>query len=599
MRIEIDAAIELYKQSIRTKLLAEEISLLSTMQVRLDTDAWAEMKNVVSGSEKGLPIDFYLNRYLGINTRERGFGVDRTSILTLLTSLLKNSQTFEQFRSELEVVQANKNQEILEIQNEPLKHKISTFSGEEASVPQYIRALVKLLSMIKVRYLKEYRKPIGKEEAELLISLKLERGGERDLNNIKQTVSGLLGVEIDAFQPNARNRRSEATPELDVDKFVVQANGSGIKEALRLIFDYEFEHPQILLIEEPETHLHPALETNMMRYLKRISDNCQVFLTTHSTNFLDTAEMNNVYLVSKNSSSTRIQQLSIEDAEDQLPKELGLRLSSLFMFDKLVFVEGPSDEAVIREWAAVMGVNLSQPNIGFVHMGGVRNFAHFATDATLSFLTKRQVNMTFLMDRDEKDDPEVAKLQRALQGKADVKVLQKRELENYLISPDAITKFIGWKQSVLEESTKVAPTVEEVKSKISQVADQLKQLTIDKRAAKVLCEPLYPARNKIFRSVSENSIKDNINQELSEMLQALQGVKDKVDEVYKQQSEIVEQSWSSSKLDIVQGDVLLDNLCQLFGVRFKKEHDSARLAKFMQVDDIDLEIKTIIRAMSC
>lgn len=518
---------------------------------------------------------------------------------SLLASLVGSSQTLEQFRNEIDEVQTKKKQDILQIQDEPLKNKISTFSGDEASVPQYVRDLVTLLSIIKVRYLKEYRKPIGKEEAELLISLKLERGGENDLNNIKQTVSGLLGVEIDAFQPNARNRRAEATPELDVDKFVVQANGSGIREALRLIFDYEFEHPQILLIEEPETHLHPALETNMMRYLKRVSDNCQVFLTTHSTNFLDTAEMKNVYLVSKDSTSTHLQQLSLEDAEDQLPKELGLRLSSLFMFDRLVFVEGPSDEAVIREWASIMGVNLSQPNVGFVHMGGVRNFAHFATDATLSFLTKRQVDMTFLMDRDEKEDPEVAKLQKALEGKANVKILQKRELENYLISPKAVTKFIEWKLSQLEQGiNKVVPTIEEVTSKIAEVADTLKQLTIDKRAAKLLCEPIYPARNKIFSSTSESSIKDNINQELDEMLHALQSVKTKVDEVYEQQSRNVEQSWSTSKLAIVQGDILLDNLCQSFGVRFKKERDSARLAKFMQVEDIDTEIKIIIQAMS-
>ncbi|NER06645.1 MAG: AAA family ATPase, partial [Okeania sp. SIO3C4] len=34
---------------------------------------------------------------------------------------------------------------------------------------------------------------------------------------------------------------------------------------------FEFEQPNILLIEEPEIHLHPALEISMMRYLKRIT----------------------------------------------------------------------------------------------------------------------------------------------------------------------------------------------------------------------------------------------------------------------------------------------------------------------------------------
>src|SRR5262249_34948471 len=150
-------------------------------------------------------------------------------------------------------------------------------------------------------------------------------------------------------------------------------------------------------------HLHPALETSTMRFLKRISSTCQVFISTHSTNFLDTAEMNNVYLVSKDR-STHVRQLDLEGAEAQIPEELGIRLSSLFMYDCLVFVEGASDEAILREWASTLGVNFGQANVGFIAMGGVRNFAHYATEATLSFLSNRRVKMWFLVDRDEKDD---------------------------------------------------------------------------------------------------------------------------------------------------------------------------------------------------
>ncbi|HKB42726.1 MAG TPA: AAA family ATPase, partial [Gemmataceae bacterium] len=136
----------------------------------------------------------------------------------------------------------------------------------------------------------------------------------------QNTVENLLGVQIDAFQSEADSRvvdpsglqrsrrRPESSAELDIDDFLADVNGSGIREALRIILDYEFERPQVLLVEEPELHLHPALETSMMRYLKGITSDCQVIITTHSTNFLDTAEMRNVYLVSK-PDSTEIQLL--------------------------------------------------------------------------------------------------------------------------------------------------------------------------------------------------------------------------------------------------------------------------------------------------
>jgi putative ATP-dependent endonuclease of the OLD family len=103
---------------------------------------------------------------------------------------------------------------------------------------------------------------------------------------------------VDAFasaESDSLSRRGQLAAEMDVDDFLVEVNGSGIKEALRLVLDVQFGNPQILLVEEPEIHLHPALEIGMLQYLKQVSSRCQVFITTHSTNFLDTAEMRNVY----------------------------------------------------------------------------------------------------------------------------------------------------------------------------------------------------------------------------------------------------------------------------------------------------------------
>jgi putative ATP-dependent endonuclease of the OLD family len=279
------------------------------------------------------------------------------------------------------------------IQSAPLKHTVETFSGQEASVPQYVINLIQTIGQIPVLYLTEHRKPVGRDEAERLLQLKVERGGDEALSNIKQKVAALLGVKIDAFA--AAPAQPSRNAEMDVDNFLLEVNGSGIKEALRLILDVEFQSPRLLLVEEPEVHLHPALETNLMGYLKKLSQECQVFISTHSTNFLDTADMENVYLVSKDGIATQVQLLDLEGAEAKLPKELGIRLSSLFMFDRLVFVEGQSDENIIREWANTLSVNLSQANVGFISMGGVRNFAHYAADTIISFLSRRQVTVWF------------------------------------------------------------------------------------------------------------------------------------------------------------------------------------------------------------
>ncbi|MCA1607312.1 MAG: AAA family ATPase, partial [Acidobacteria bacterium] len=281
----------------------------------------------------------------------------------------------------------------------------------------------------------------------------MSRGGGETLRSIQDTVRSLLGVAIDAFSNEVKNRevnvstlsrRMRPMPqeaELDVDNFLVEVNGSGIREALRLVLDLEFEKPEILLVEEPEVHLHPALEIAMMRHLKTVSAETQVFLTTHSTNFLDTGDMQNVYMIRK-TSSTSISHLDVTTAENELPKELGIRLSSIFMFDRLVFVEGASDELVLRAFAETLGFNFSQANVGFVVMGSARNFTHYASNATMSLLSRRQVRSTFVLDRDEQSDTSIDRLMDQLGEDGHLHVLTKREIENYLVHEDAIAELL-------------------------------------------------------------------------------------------------------------------------------------------------------------
>jgi putative ATP-dependent endonuclease of OLD family len=447
---------------------------------------------------------------------------------------------------------------------------------------------------MKVLYLRERRKLIGKEEADRLLSLKVTRGGPEVLQNIQETVSALLGVQIDAFQSDSPSRRGEPIAEMDVDNFLVEVNGSGIREALRIVLDFEFEHPNILLIEEPEIHLHPSLETSLMRYLKHINSDCQVFISTHSTNFLDTGEMKNVYLISK-PDSTRIQLLDYEEAEVQIPRELGIRLSSLFMFDRLVFVEGSPDEDILREWASTLKVNLSQSNVGFIHIGGVRNLTYFAAEATLSFLTKRQVQMWFIIDRDEKDDAEIARLKEIGRENAVVKALEKRELENYLICPRAIVEFIELKRELAgNRFEEELPAESDVENTIQECAEKLKQIAIDKRVAKVLCRPVYPSARRLFEESQEMTIMDRLTDEIKQQIEQLEEARSRVQDVYKEQAECVESAWHSSRLDIVPGDLLLDLVCKEYGVRFKKDRDGARLAALMNEDEVSEEIKEVI-----
>jgi putative ATP-dependent endonuclease of OLD family len=429
LRVSSASASELRTRASNLQRAKRDSEQIMTLAKRIDEDDWKRLRD--GGGAGNLPRSFIVRRLTDDLS---------VSVAQYLESMLNESGSFAEFKRGFRGVSQRVLDESKTLLDQPLRNPLDTFSGQESELPKYVQDCLRLISNTRVLYLSERRKPLGKEEAQRLLALEVRRGGNEALKNIQETVHALLGVQIDAFESVATTG-TEKGAEMDVDDFLLEVNGAGMREALRLILDFEFQQPGILLVEEPEVHLHPALEIAMMRYLKQISVVCQVFVSTHSTNFLDAGDLRNVYLVSKER-YTSVQLLDLEDAQSIIPKELGLRLSSLFMFDRIVFVEGPSDEAVIREYANKLEVNLAQRNVGFIRMGGVRNFTHYANEAILSFLSKRLVEMYFLLDHDEQDDVQVAAIKARLGEKATVHVLRKREIENYLLDARALSAFL-------------------------------------------------------------------------------------------------------------------------------------------------------------
>lgn len=589
--MSVEAAAELFKQRLEIQHRDENIDFLRKTLSEIQRYGRRYFDEIQSETrERELPP----LRYIFEMSARKARRID-DSFLLKIEEILRNSTNYEDFSRDIQTLMTGVKDEATKLQKESLRNKVVTFAGEQTAIPTYVSNLLKRVAAMKVLYLQERRKQIGREEAAKLLSLKVTRGGPEVLKNIQETVSALLGVQIDAFESELSVRRRESNAEMDIDNFLAEVNGSGVREALRIVLDYEFEHPNILLIEEPEIYLHPSLETSMMRYLKRISSDCQVFISTHSTNFLDTGEMKNVYLVSK-PQSTKVQLLDYQEAETNIPQELGIRLSSLFMFDRLVFVEGSSDEAILREWASKLNINFSRENVGFIHMGGVRNFTHFAAEATLSFLKKRQVQMWFIIDRDEKDDNEINKLKQFAGDNATVKVISKREIENYLIHPRAISEFINLKNDLAGHSPDASiPLPEDVKSTLDKCVEDLKQIAIDKRVAKRICRPIYPNLNALFKDERESTITDRTINEIEELINGLKDRRDNAQNVCDEETKYIQNAWEAHKFDIVPGDVLLDKVCQEYGYRFKKEQDGPRLATLMNETEISSEFQTIIR----
>jgi hypothetical protein len=228
-------------------------------------------------------------------------------------------------------------------------------------------------------------------------------------------------------------------------------------------------------------------------------------------------------------------------------------------------------------------------------MGSGRNFTHFATQATIDLLAKRRVQLSFVLDRDETSGDELKTLLDRAGSVAKVHVLKRREIENYLAVPRALTEFISEKRS-LQNAPPDGVTEEAVAVQLEKSADDLRRLAVEKRVLRVLCSPVYFGRAALERSASSKGFADQIGNEIDERIAVLNSRKNEIVEEVRRAEAQVGEAWErGGKLDLVPGDELLDNVCQAFGVRFKKRRDGSRLASLLRRDEVSTELARLLR----
>ena len=297
----------------------------------------------------------------------------------------------------------------------------------------------------------------------------------------------------------------------------------------------------------------------MMRFLHGLSEKCQVFITTHSTNFLDRGGYQNIYLISKQEYTT-VDQLDFREVEEKIPQELGVRLSSLFMYDRLVFVEGPSDELIIRELSNLLSVNLSQKNVGFIPLNGTRNLSYYATKEILDFLTKRRVRMWFVLDRDEKSDDDVKAISARLGSNVIFFATEGRELENYLLNPTANRNYLLARKGSREDVQQL--TDGDVAAKLNLCADTLKSYAIWKRVAAQVY-PFNPIRDRKAVDIANSSAQELVRKDIEAAIEGLKLTSTDIDERAQVIKNDIEMRWNQEKLKIAPGALVLDEFYKL------------------------------------
>ena len=588
LRVTSQAAEQLRRHRVHYNSINAQIKNLQAFKKQFTLETWQHFKEqLTDNAESPVAVDTIINRI-----------ATPAHILEPVLDSLISDETYQQFQmiptSSIEGLQRV-------LQSYPLNHiesnAITTLLGEQSEVPEYVFPFLRAISKAKVLTMGEDARPITTNDARRLLELKNTRGGQATFEHIQDVVSSLIGTDINAFVDDVGNFDGSDSAELDVGGFIVDVNGSGVKNALRTVLDIEFQQPDIVLIEEPELHLHPGLEIDMMKYLQRICDQRQLLITSHSTNFVAKADHCRVFVVS-NTDSTTVQSMQSSEFPEYIPDLLGMKLNSLFFYERLVFVESESDERILRAWAETLDLDLTSTNVGFVRMNGSRSLTTFAAGETLSFLKTRQMKIFFLIDRDERTEREIERLQKQVGDNGVVHVLEQREIENYLINPRLLFDWIVDKREGSSFSGENPRDPDAVRVVIENYVKQLKAETVFRRVIQSKFGPFYADRSSESLVISDKAPRERALDQIQTWEQRLYDLKTSIDESVKIISGEVDEIWDEMKLRIVPGDELIKMVADHYSVPFDKTRDhGVELAKNMTKDEIDVEIATMLKSI--
>ncbi len=137
------------------------------------------------------------------------------------------------------------------------------------------------------------------------------------------------------------------TPHLD--NLPLQYSGTGEQNTVKIMLaiDKKCTNSQIVLIEEPESHLSYS---SMNKLLKMITNKCagkQLIITTHSSFVLNKLGMEKLILLA-NGKKFYLSNLS-EDTYTYFRRLSGYDTLRLILSKKAILVEGPSDELIVQK----------------------------------------------------------------------------------------------------------------------------------------------------------------------------------------------------------------------------------------------------------
>lgn len=185
------------------------------------------------------------------------------------------------------------------------------------------------------------------------------------------------------------------------DRHSMSARSEGFKQFISLILSLSIETKkfnkknQLILIDEPENHLHPSGIRDMRDELLRIGKENYLFVSTHSPFLIDQKNKERNIVVKKNNKAqTIIKEIKEDDdirGDEVLREAFGINIYKDLLNPQRILLEGASDKKILDKVFQIKSKDISTTN------GHGSNI-----DTTASMFNSNNISIIVIVD-DDKD----------------------------------------------------------------------------------------------------------------------------------------------------------------------------------------------------
>lgn len=244
---------------------------------------------------------------------------------------------------------------------------------------------------------------------------------------------------------------------------------SGEQEVVKVVFDFvrkEIRH-SVIIVDEPELHLHPTLTFKLIETLKTIGDQTnQFFFLTHSADLISTYySTGDVYFIDAiQTGSNQAHKLSeLNHSHNEVVQLIGQNLGLFAVGKKLIFVEGKSSSIDRLTYHAI--VQNVIPTAKVIPVGSVANIMTLNTIEEQIRNSIFGIDIFMIRDRDGLDDKQIEEIEK----KGRVRFLKRRHIENYFLDPEILFKV---SEKLYLTTVNTALTKELIELEIKNIAEK-------------------------------------------------------------------------------------------------------------------------------